>query len=279
VVLALAAVVTPACGLVDDDVRSENEQTFVPARAGVLTVATDLPAPGFWTTPTGEPTDDPAAVSGGFEWAIARELADGFGLRLEVVDVPFASIVDGDLGGADLAMAQVSVTDERGERLDFSIPYLELDAGVVARAGAKDDDEVTDLRTARERTWAVVGATTDEELVTDEVRPDDPPVVVASEADAVAAVAAGDVDLAAMDLPTALVLAGGATGVTVVAVIRTDEEIAAALAHGAPEANVRVVDAALRAMHADGRLDDAADEWLRPADERDPDDLPVIRIR
>jgi ABC-type amino acid transport substrate-binding protein len=74
---------------------------FVPAKPGVLTVATAfLPAPGFWegTPPTG-----------GFEAQLASALAHHLGLdRVAVVQVPFASIVKGELHGADIALSQLT---------------------------------------------------------------------------------------------------------------------------------------------------------------------------
>ena len=49
--------------------------TFTPATDGVLTVATNLPAPGFWDG------DDIDHLTGGFEWGIATDLAKRFGLE------------------------------------------------------------------------------------------------------------------------------------------------------------------------------------------------------
>ena len=47
---------------------------------GVLTVVTNLPAPGFWNG------DDPESVNGGFEYCMAAEIATSLGLdAVEVV--------------------------------------------------------------------------------------------------------------------------------------------------------------------------------------------------
>ena len=70
----------------------------------MLTVATTLPAPGFWEG------DDVTIVGGGYEWGLARSLADEFDLDLKVIDVPFADIVAGQLEGADMALAQIEFT-------------------------------------------------------------------------------------------------------------------------------------------------------------------------
>lgn len=259
-VLALACCVA-ACGGSEDIAG----QTFRPATPGLLTVATSLPAPGFWA---GDAATD---VTGGFEWGIAGALADRFGLELRVVDVPFAELVDGDLGGADLALAQITITDERARRLAFSDPYYVDDAGVVVPAG----DELTDLETARERSWVVQRGSVEEELLDDTVRPDEDPILVDDAVAALDAVADGSADAALVDLSTALVLTNERDDVTTAARFARRGEIAAALPLGS--ANVEVVDAGLRALAADRTLGDLERRYLAPVFETAPDSLPVIR--
>ncbi len=104
---------------------------ITPKVAGMLTVATTLPAPGFWEG------DDVSIVGGGYEWGLARSLADEFDLDLKVIDVPFADIVEGRLEGADMALAQIEFTEERSEVLDFSLPYYASDFGVLMLAGER----------------------------------------------------------------------------------------------------------------------------------------------
>ena len=266
--LAVAAftVVVAACG----DARRDAEQTFVPLVDGTLTVATDLPAPGYWEL------DDDGRPVGGFEYEIAAALAARFDLRLEVVDVAFDRIATGDLGGADLALAQITVTDERVERLAFSTPYYTTDTGVIARP----DDEVPDLGTARDRTWGAGRGTTAAELVDAVIRPDE--VTLFDEQTAcVEAVRDGGVEACLLDLPTALVLETQIDDVATVARFPTDEQWAVALPSEADDAdhNRAVLDAGIRALVADGSLDRFTETWLAPAFARDPVDVPVIEAR
>jgi polar amino acid transport system substrate-binding protein len=165
--LLAAGLVAPGCA--DDDTRPIAEQTFQPVVADTLTVATYLPAPGYWNGPDAEHLD------GGFEWAIAEELATRFDLELRVVERPFDEIVAGELDDVDLALAQITVTAERDDVVDFSVPYDREDGGVLIATG---EDAITDLRTARERSWVVVAGSVYEEFVDDVVRPDDPPLIV-----------------------------------------------------------------------------------------------------
>lgn len=253
------------------DAQELASQTFAPRTEGVLVVATTLPAAGFWE---GADVD---SLDGGFEWALATELADRLGLELRVIDVPFIQIVSGDLGDADIAIAQISITRSRAERVDFSEPYYTTDAGVLAAAGT----DMTDLETARDAVWVVVEGTTEADVVADEVRPGADVVVVADEAQAAAAVLDGRAEAALIDLPSALVIADGDDQLAVVAKIATEEQYAVALTNSTPDRlrNRDVVDAALRAFESDGTLSDLSDRWLSPRFATDPADVPLIRIR
>ena len=240
------------------------EGAFDPAHEGTLTVATNLPAPGFWRG------DTATTVDGGFEWGIAQALADAFDLDLEIVDIPFDDIVTGNLHGADLALAQVSVTSARKDALDFSAPYLDTQPTVVSRAG----EDLTDLATAREWTWAVRESTTEVDFVDDVIRPESDAVVTDSESDAIERVRDGDVDAALMDLATALVLTKNVDDVEAIARFDDIEGIAVALPRDSE--NVETVNKELASLRSDGTLDDLDQRWLEPAFARDPRDLPVI---
>ncbi len=267
---AVALVVLVLGGAGCSDTKGAATASFVPAADGVLTVAAALPAPGFWDG------DTPASVAGGFEHDLAEALAGELDLELEVVDVPFDRIVAGDLGGADLAMAQITVTDERSDRLTFSAPYHEVDAAVLALAGT----EVPDLFEARQLRWAALTGSTQADLLDDVVRPDDEVLLVADEVAAAAAVLAGEVDAALVDAPSALVAAGADDRLEAVARFETDERygIAVAGTGGDADRNREAVDVALRRLRSDGTLDDLVDALDRALG-GDPDDLPVIRTR
>lgn len=245
-----------------DDVRSAGDQSFEPNREGVLTVATALPAPGFWEH--GADGD----FTGGFEYGIAAALAERFGLELDVVDVPFGDLVVGDLHGADLAMSQISITEARAEAVDFSTTYYETSAGVLAPSGTT----VPDLKTARGLSWCVVSGTTEAELVAATIRPSDPPVEVGDDVGCATAVADGTVDAALLDLASAVVLRQQFAGLDAVARFNTDERYGVAMANG--DRRLELVDAGLRALDSDGTLTDLAQQYLTPS--VDTGRIPVI---
>ena len=266
--LGLATVLLATTSVGCDDARRSASLTFTPSRAGVLAVAAALPAPGSWELDAaGQPV-------GGFEYELAVALADRFDLRLEVIDVPFAQIVAGDLGGADLALAEITVTDEREASLDFSTPYYRAGAGVVALEGT----EMLDLKTARDSSWGTMAGTTDAAFVADIIRPDTSRTFADQEACA-RAVVAGAVDACLMALPTALAVEQQVAGVDTIARFATDEPWAAALPDRASRANLEVLDAGIRALLADGSLDAFADEWLLGDDADGVTAIPIIEAR
>lgn len=259
-VVALAAACT--------DSQDAASPTFTPVTVGELAVAAALPAPGFWEG------ESPEEVDAGFEYALARQLADELELELRIVDVPFERIAAGDLGGADLALAQISVTDAREELVDFSLPYLTVDATVLAPAGT----EVGDLYEARGLRWVALTGSTQADLLDEVVRPDDDVLLVPTEVEAAAAVLDGDADAALVDAPSALLAATADPRLEAVARFATREHYGIAVPRTAPSGNLEVVDLVLRRLAADGTLDDLVDD-LADALGGDPDDLPVIRTR
>ena len=260
--LAIALVLTfSACAAAKRTAAGD----FAPASPGHLTVATDLPAPAFWSG------DDPKRVDGGFEWGIAHDLADAFDLDLTVVDVPFGDIIAGKLHGADVALAQVSITKEREKAVDFSTPYFTSQPTVVARKGR----DLTDLATAREWTWSARESTTEADFIDDVIRPDDDAQLTRTEQEALDAVRAGRVDAALLDLPTALILTKDSNDLEAISRFDRTEDYGIVLPN--ESGNVEVVNKQLASMRSDGTIQDLDDTWLEPAFAKSPGDLPVIR--
>lgn len=243
------------------------ENTFEPASPGTVVVATSLPSPGFWEG------DDVATLNGGFEWGLARALADELGLRVSFRDVPFPDIVTGELHGADVALAQVSITDEREDRVKFSVTYFDSAPAVLAPS---DADDIHDLATARDRSWAVERGTTEQAFVEDVIRPDESVEAVDGEAEAVDAVLSGEADAALLDLPAALVITAREPHLEVHARFDDPERYGVVLPEDSPDLNRRAIDRAVRGLLADGTVEDLAERWLHPVFASDPDDIPVI---
>ncbi|MGC9771173.1 basic amino acid ABC transporter substrate-binding protein [Fervidobacterium islandicum] len=74
----------------------------------------------------------------GFDIDIANELAKRLGVKLEIVSLPFDSLIPALLQGKiDLAIAGMTITEERAKVVDFSKPYFEANQAIVVRKDGK----------------------------------------------------------------------------------------------------------------------------------------------
>jgi len=74
----------------------------------------------------------------GFDIDIAMELAKRLGVKLEIVSLPFDSLIPAlQQGKIDLAIAGMTITEERAKVVDFSKPYFEANQAIVVRKDSK----------------------------------------------------------------------------------------------------------------------------------------------
>ena len=263
IIVCLAA--APAVG---GCVRVTASGNFTPAHKGKLTVATgEVPLEGFWEGTARHPT-------GGFEYELAVAIAKQLGLHhVAIVVVPFSQIVQGDLGGADIALSDITATGDREQVLDFSDPYLSARPSVLVRAGTS----VSDLKTARGLTWTVGRSSTLLGFLNDTIQPDTPSLLSSSLGQSVDAVRNGKVDAALLDLPVAAAVARDSGGaLTVAGQFDSNDDISAAVVQGSP--NLDAVQSAVRALIADGTIASLADRWLGlDINGTQADQVPLIR--
>lgn len=242
--------------------------SFTPRVENTLTVATaQIPDPGFWTGTFAQPT-------GGFEYGLAHELAERFGLdKLKVIDVPFAQLVAGRLGGADLALSDITITSEREQHLDFSSAYLKAPPAVMVRPGT----EVADVNAARELHWAVQNHTTLEPALEEAIEPTTQTQVLEHQREVLLALRMGRVNAVLLDLPVALAYAREAPhAYEVAAQLPSEAGLGVALVQGSP--NVEAVDSAIRALKAEGEIDRLGHRWLHAdIEEGGAEEVPVLR--
>jgi len=246
VLLGMCSIVCGACS------GGGADGTFTPRTPGTLTVATaQIPDPGLWSGTA-------LHVTGGFEYGLARALAARFGLaRVKVTIVPFTRLVAGDLGGADLALSDITVTAERATHVEFSTPYLAAPPSILVRPGT----EVTDVHSAQSLRWAVEAGTTLQSALEQTIRPYDAPLVLHHELEALAALRTRRVDAVMLDLPVALAYARESPKTYAVAAqLPSEAVLAAALPKGS--GNVEAVDSAIRAFNADGTIERLGRKWL-----------------
>jgi polar amino acid transport system substrate-binding protein len=155
--------------------------------------------------------------------------------------------------------------------LDFSTPYIESSPALVVRSGT----EIPDLKTAQGLRWVVGANTTFESIVNDVIEPDRPPLLIEDRNDELVAVTSGGADVAVFDLPAAQAIAHSDPHLQVAAQLEETEPIAAALPKGS--SNVDAISSALRAMQADGTIDDLAKQWLGISIQDATDNTPLLR--
>jgi len=242
--------------------------TFTPRVKGTLTVATaQIPDPGFWYGTFAHP-------SGGFEYALAQALAERFELkRIKVVGVPFHELVRGRLGGADLALSDITITDERAEHLDFSTSYLKAPPAIVVRPGT----EVSDVNAARDLRFAVQHDTTLKTALETSIEPNTSPLVFEHQSEVLTALRSGRANAVMLDLPVALAYAREAPRTyEVAAQLPGEAELGLALPSGSD--NVEAVDSAIRGLKAEGEIDRLGHRWLHAnIEEGSAEDILVLR--
>lgn len=126
---------------------------------GKLVVATDAAWPPF------EYMEGENVV--GVDLDIAKDIADGLGVDLEIINVSFDSLsMYLENGEADLALAAITVTEDRADAMEFSEPYCESSQYIVVK---EDNDDVKSIDDLAGYTVGVHLGTTGDFLISDEV--------------------------------------------------------------------------------------------------------------
>lgn len=97
---------------------------------GVLTVGTNAEFPPFeYVGDNGEPD--------GFDIALIKAIGEKLGVTVEVENMEFASLVSSIGSKIDVAIAGMTITEERKNSVDFSNPYYEAVQYVILPEGSE----------------------------------------------------------------------------------------------------------------------------------------------
>jgi polar amino acid transport system substrate-binding protein len=235
-----------------------------PAKAGQLTVEVSLPAPIWWNG------DTPENIKDGMEYCIAAEMAWRAGYdKLEVVNVGWDALIAGQTEGFDLAMSEISITEDRKKVHDFSVPYFNSDIGVLSRTDAPVDEKSIKASKVgvQQATTGAAFAQGTLGLTDVQVYPD--------QGDMFTALRAGQIDAAMTD--TAITLAeevAHAGKVAVVGQYKTGETYGAIYPKGNP--NNATLDKIFQAMIDDGTIAKLGAKYLAAAWGKDPASIPYF---
>jgi polar amino acid transport system substrate-binding protein len=299
--LAVGALVLAACG--SDDDSADTADTTADSTAGTTGDSTGpadstAPAdsagdagdctatldPGTLTVATGDPAfspwviDDAPETGEGFEAAVALAVAKEMGYEGDAVvwtRTTFDEAIQPGPKTFDMNLQQYSITPERQENVDMSLPYYTSNQAMVGLDGsaAAGATTVADLQDVK---FGAQAGTTSLDFINDVIKPTTEPFVYDDNTGAKAALEANQIDAAVFDLPTALFVTTEIEGSSVVGQFPasaggTTDEFGFVLDKGS--ALTGCVDAAITALTDSGELDAIQQEWLS-----DSTGAPVIPV-
>jgi polar amino acid transport system substrate-binding protein len=229
---------------------------------GVLTIATGEPAFYPWVI------DDAPESGEGFEAAVAYAVAAEMGYEADAVTwvrTTFDEAIQPGAKNFDLNLQQYSITPERAENIDFSIPYYTSNQAIVALDGSAAEGATTIADLQDVKLGAQVG-TTSLDFINDVIQPSEEPFVYDDNVGAKAALEANQIDAAVFDLPTALYVSGvEIDGSNVIGQFPADaggttDQFGFVLEKDS--ALTGCVDAAIQTLTDSGELDAITQEWL-----------------
>ncbi len=233
---------------------------------GVLTIATGNPAYYPWVM------DDAPESKAGFEAAVAYAVANRMGFedgQVEWVRSSFDQAIQPGAKDFDFNLQQFSITAEREEVVDFSLPYYSAAMAVITRAPVVEGGAEATLASLKTLLWGAHASTTAVPMLAEVVQPDADPLLYGDNADVVEAMKANQVDAALMDLPTALFTAavlmddGVVLGQFPPERSENPDQFGLLMEDGS--ALKECVDAAIEELTADGTLAAIEAEWLAEA--------------
>jgi polar amino acid transport system substrate-binding protein len=235
------------------------------ATPGKFTVEVSLPAPIWWNG------DSPEAIKDGMEYCIAAEIAWRAGYdNLNVINAGWDALIAGQTDGFDLAMSEISITDDRKKVHDFSVPYFNSDIGVLTRKDAPVDE-----KSIKDAKVGVQQATTGAAFAADKIGIKNLQVYP-EQGDMFAALRAGQVDAVMSDTSIVLAEEVETKGESlVVGQYQTGETYGAIYPKGNP--NNATIDKIFQEMIADGTIAKLGVKYLASAWGKDPATVPYFK--
>jgi len=237
-----------------------------PVTPDTLTVETTLPAQGWWNGTT------PQSIKSGYEYCMAAELANMAGLsKVEVKNVSFAQLVAGQTNDYDIALAEISITDERKKVVDFSTPYFDSNVGVLV----KSDSDVSESN-IKDKKDAAYNGTTSVDFLKNTLGVN--PTIFPNSQTLYQGVISGQVDAAFLDTAIVLAEAKASNGtLKVVGQYSTGEKYGAIYPKGS--ANEDAFNQGIQTLLDDKILDGLSKTYLGPAFGGDPNSVPVWTVQ
>jgi polar amino acid transport system substrate-binding protein len=271
-VLALLAFAAAGCGGDDEEAEPttpagtatdhEVDLSGMLKEPGVLTVGAEPPAPPFINEPYPEnPT--------GFEVDIAKEIGKRLGLEVKFIEFVWTNLFSPAPKPFDFDINETTITEERDQVVDFSIPYFEANQSVLVHKDT-DAENATTLEDVKGLLLGAQEATTGLGYIRDTIKPSQKERVFPTTAAANQALLNKTIDAFIIDLPIAAgLVAENPDDLVVVGQFVTNENWGIVFEEGSELKEH--VDRVLQEMIDDGTLKEFQDKWLPGTT-----DVPVI---
>jgi polar amino acid transport system substrate-binding protein len=272
--MLLAALALAACGSDDDDDGGSNggsggggdagsQQAELDLHTdGQLTIGAEFPVKGFLELPIENPK--------GFEVDFADAIAEELGVpKVQWVSTPFNGLFSPAPKDFDMAINEVTITDERAQVVDFSVPYFDANQGFLIKKGGPAEG-VTSIAEMKDLLFGFQTATTGGDYINDKIQPNEQPRQFTTLGAATQALANGQIDAFLMDVAIgAEIVKERGDEVDMTGQFVTNEQYGVVFEKGNPLREH--VNEAIEKIKADGTLEELQAKWF-PGSE----DLPVL---
>ena len=270
----LAALALAACGDDDDDGGNGGgsgdgggggaaQQADLDLQTeGQLTIGAEFPVKGFVELPI----DDPK----GFEVDLADAIAKELGVpKVEWKNTSFAGLFRPGPKDFDMAINEVTITEERSNVVDFSVPYFDANQGFLITKGGPAEG-VTSIADMKDLQFGFQAATTGGDYIKEEIQPNEDPRQFTTLGAATQALANGQIDAFLMDVAIgAEIVKERGDEVDMTGQFITEEQYGIVFEKGNPLRGP--VNEALEKLKADGTIERLQAKWF-PGSE----DLPAF---
>jgi glutamine transport system substrate-binding protein len=201
----------------------------------------------------------------GFDMEIIREVADRAGFEIDLNTMDFNGIIPAiQTGNVDIAIAGITITDEREEIVDFSNPYYDSGLRLLVREGNDDIKEFDDLE--GKKVGTKIGSTSYDYLMKN-LEADDGVTPYPGSSDMYMALMSRAVDAVFYDAPNVGYFARtkGEGKVKTVGPLYEGQQYGIALVEGSKW--VDEVNTALASMKEDGTYKKIYEKWFGPMPE------------
>ncbi len=191
---------------------------------------------------------------------LMREIATGMDLELAVQDVEFTGLQSGATlaaGQCDIGASAMTINPERQENLTFSDPYYDSLQSLLVPA----DSDVASIDDLAGKSVGVQQGTTGETYTRENVPSDTEVVAFPGDAEAYAAIQAGNIDAILQDLPVNQAHAEDGA-FTIAEEYQTDEQYGFAMAKEGSEELAAAVNEQLAAIRDSGKYQEIYDTYF-----------------